>query len=240
MDENMKNNEANIDENASSVGTTETEANVTSSVSTAETEANVTPAVNTTVTDGNNAQPPKKEKKSKNKWLILLLLLISIGSVSVAVWAITRKQKPETPKPTESPILTPDYAPGELEKNAESMGDQGDSKLKQPKGGGAVSITYSKDVTIDLSDKKATLMFGNPSRSNQSMVLQIVIQDTIVVQSNTLKPGYQVKKLDLPSNTKLKKPGIYKGKFNVLYYNGDNGKKAVVNTEIPIDIKVQE
>ena len=189
---------------------------------------------------GDNGSKPKKEKVHwKKKLLIVLLILITCSSLGVAFWALfVRNDKPEQ-KEEEPKILEPDVAPGEKEKNAESMGDAGDKKLDQPKGGGAVSITYSKDVTIDLSDKTVTLLFGNPTRSNQSMVLQIVIQDNVIVQSDTLAPGYQVKKLDLKTDIGLK-PGTYKGKFNVLYYDSDTGKKAVVNTEIPIDIDVQQ
>lgn len=187
---------------------------------------------------GDNGSKPKKEKVHwKKKLLILLLLLITCTSLGVAYWAVfVRNNNPGQDEPK---ILEPDVAPGEKEKNAESMGDEGDKKLDQPKGGGAVSITYSKDVTIDLSDKIVSLLFGNPARSNQSMVLQIVIQDNVVVQSDTLSPGYQVKKLDLKTDVGLK-PGTYKGKFNVLYYDSYTGKKAVVNTEIPVDIDVQQ
>lgn len=187
---------------------------------------------------GDNGSKPKKEKVHwKKKLLILLLLLITCTSLGVTYWAVfVRNNNPEQDGPK---ILEPDVAPGEKEKNAESMGDEGDKKLDQPKGGGAVSITYSKDVTIDLSDKTVSLLFGNPTRSNQSMVLQIVIQDNVIVQSDTLSPGYQVKKLDLKTDIGLK-PGTYKGKFNVLYFDSDTGKKAVVNTEIPIDIDVQQ
>ena len=189
------------------------------------------------------SQPPEK-KKGKKKWLMALLLLLTFLSVSVAVWAVFFKEKPKAatpePKATEGPsILEPDRAPSDKEENAESMGDQGDKKLDQPEGGGAVSLTYSKDVSIDLSDKNVTLLFGNPSRSNQTMVVQIVIQDNIIVQSDTLAPGYQVKKLALDDGSKLK-PGTYSGKFKILYFDPNSGEKAVVNTEIPIDIEVKQ
>lgn len=189
-------------------------------------------------------QENEPKKKGKKKWVMALLLLLTFSSVSVAVWAIFFKEKPKaaTPKPeaTQGPsILEPDRVPENKEENAESMGDQGDKKLDHPEGGGAVSITYSKDVTIDLSDKNVTLLFGNPSRSTQDMVVQIVIQDTIIVQSDTLAPGFQVKKLALDDGSKLK-AGSYSGKFKILYFNPATGEKAVVNTEIPIDIEVKE
>ena len=176
-----------------------------------------------------------EKKNGKKKWLLLLILLMGISLVSVTAIGIfvhfTSKDKDEVA------ILTPDRAPGD-EENGKSMGDEGDDKLDQPEGGGAVSLTYTKDVVIDLSDNNVSLLFGNPSRSNQGMVLQIIIQDKVIVQSGTLKPGVQVKELELIGNAKLQ-PGVYEGKFNVLYYDMNSGDKAVVNTEIPVDINVK-
>ncbi|MBE5934525.1 MAG: hypothetical protein E7262_01870 [Lachnospiraceae bacterium] len=191
-----------------------------------------------TNTDSSVEKPEKKNKKKK----LLMLLLVILGIALVAALAIgifvyfTKDKAPQQKE--ETPILAPDRAP-EDEENGESMGDEGEEKLDQPKGGGAVSLTYTKDVVIDLSENKVSLLFGNPSRSNQGMVLQVIIQDKVIVQSGTLKPGIQVKELELTGNAKLQ-PGIYEGKFNVLYYDMDSGNKAVVNTEIPIDIKVQK
>ena len=70
----------------------------------------------------------------------------------------------------------PDYAPRQNEQYAEDIGDNDDSKLTQSEGGGAVSITYTTNVDIDLSKGIAELYFANPTKSNQDMVLQIVIK----------------------------------------------------------------
>ena len=84
-------------------------------------------------------------------------------------------------------------------------------------------------------------MFANPGKSLQDMVVQIVIDETVIVQSGTLKPGNQVTTLNLLDGAeKQLQPGGYDGKFVVFYYDPDSGEKAVVNTEIPITITVQE
>ena len=71
------------------------------------------------------------------------------------------------------------------------------------------------------------------------MVLQIVIQGEVVVQSGTLKPGNQVKTLDLMDGVEEKlTAGTYEGNFAVLYYDPETGEKAIVNTEIPVTITV--
>ena len=172
-----------------------------------------------------------ENKKSKSNLLILVLLIITVIAICVTVWALFFRDT--------GPVLAPDYAPQEEEQNAETIpGDTGE-KLDNPEGGGSVSLTYSREVSIDLSDETATLLFANPGKSNQDMVLQIVIQDTVIVQSGTLKPGNQVTALDLLDGAAKKlSAGTYEGNFNVLYYNPETGEKAIVNTEIPITITV--
>ena len=175
-----------------------------------------------------------KNENKQNKLillLILLLLLITLIAVGVTVWALFFRDS--------GPTLAPDYAPQEMEQHAETIPNDSGDKLDKPEGGGSVSLTYSNKVTVDLSDKMAALYFANPGKSNQDMVLQIAIQDTVILQSGTLKPGNQVKLLDLLEGAEeMLSPGGYEGKFIVLYYDPDSGEKAMVNTEIPITVNV--
>lgn len=167
------------------------------------------------------------------KLLIPVLILITLVAVGVTIWALCFRDA--------APVLAPDYAPVEEESNAQPIQDDSDEKLEAEEGGGAVSLTYSNEVTIDLSDKTAGLLFANPGKSLQDMVVQIVIEDTVIVQSGTLKPGNQVTTLDLLDGAESQlQSGGYDGKFVVFYYDPDTGEKAVVNTEIPITITVQE
>lgn len=180
-------------------------------------------------------QKDNKEQKRKKRWLLLLILLLLLlikSCVGVGVWNKYFR---------EPDVLTPDYAPQETEPNGEDIIGDDDDKMESPEGGGAVSLTYSTDVTIDLSDEAASLMFANPGKSNHDMVVQLVIQDTVIIQSGRLIPGKMVSKLDLLEDAaKLLVPGGYEGKFVVFYYDPDTGEKALVNTEIPLSITVQE
>lgn len=172
-------------------------------------------------------------KKGNVQWLLFSLFLVTAIAVGVTVWALFFRDS--------GPALTPDYAPQEEERHAQTIPNDSGEKLEQPEGGGSVSLTYSRDITISLGDKTAALLFANPGKSNQDMVLQIVIQDTVIVQSGTLKPGNQVTTLDLLDGAEKKlSAGTYEGNFNVLYYNQETGEKAIVNTEIPITIVVNE
>lgn len=86
----------------------------------------------------------------------------------------------------------------------------------------------------------AELYFVNPGKSNQDMVLQLVIQDEVVARSGKISPGKQVHKLELLEDAAKKlQSGGYEGKFTVLYYQPDSGEKSIVNTEIPVNITVE-
>lgn len=169
--------------------------------------------------------------KQRSNWLIPVLLVITIAAVCVTVWALFFRDS--------EPALAPDYAPQEEEQNAEPIPDDSGEKLDEPEDGSSVSLTYSRDVTVSLSEKEASLLFANPGKSNQDMVLQIVVQDEVIVQSGTLKPGNQVTVLPLADGMDEKlSAGTYEGNFVVLYYDPETGEKAIVNTEIPVTITV--
>ena len=170
----------------------------------------------------------QEDKKKKKKLLIFLILFILLDIILLVVLLGTRT------------TLAPDYAPVNEEKYAEDIGDDGDKKLDQTEGGGAVSLSYSTDVDISLDKKLATLFFANPSKSNQDMVLQIVVHDVVVAQSGTISPGKQIGKMDLLSSGARKlQAGGYDGKFVVLYYQPDTHEKTIVNTDIPVKITVR-
>lgn len=178
------------------------------------------------------------ETKSKKLMIIIiaLLALITVACATVAVVVLLDKDEPPT-------VLAPDYAPQDEDPNAEKIPDDNGDKLDQPEGGGAVSLIYTTDVTVDLSDKKATLLFGNPQKSNQDMVVQIVVKGQVIVQSGRITPGNRVTALDLLHDAPTLGAGTYTDencKFVVLYYDKDSGEKAILNTEIPITVTVQQ
>ena len=179
-----------------------------------------------------------ENKRNSNKILIIFLIFITVAAIGVTVWALFFR---ETEKPPT--ILAPDYAPVETDPNAESIpGDNTEGRKENEEGGGSVSLTYSAEATVDLSDGKVTrMLFANPGKSNQDMVVQIVIRDLVIVQSGTQNPGKMDTRLDLLEGVASRlTAGIYEGKFNILFYDPTTGEKAVVNTEIPITITVQE
>lgn len=174
-------------------------------------------------------------QNGKKKWLFLLLmlLLITFSCMCVTLWVLLFKDA--------DIVLTPDYAPQEIEVNQTPIGGDDSSKMETEDGGGAASLLYSSYVTIDLSEKQAVLMVANSGKSMQDMVVQIVIQDQIVAQSGRLTSGNKVTILNLLNGAEKKLTvGGYDAEFVVLYYDPDTGEKSIVNTEIPISVSVIE
>ncbi len=169
-----------------------------------------------------------QQEKKKKKWIIALLLLIAVNLV--LCFFLFR----------ENMTLAPDYAPVDEEQYAQDLGDGSNEKMQQEKGGGAVSLTYTTAVQIDADKKQASLYFANPSKSNQDIVLQVVVHDVVIAQSGKISPGKKVEKLDLiPSGAKQLQSGGYDGEFVVLYYQPDTHEKMIVNTEIPVKVTVE-
>lgn len=180
-------------------------------------------------------QQQTEKKESKKKWLLLLLLLLLITVASVAVTVTLLMQKPT--------VQAPDFAPQTVDENADKMDDDQDDKMEAQEGGGAISLTYSTQVTVDMGDGQARVLFQNPTRSTQDVVLQLVVgegdQETLVAQSQLIPAGYSLDVMELEQPMLLTQGG-YEGEFRVLCYDPDSGEKAVVNTVIPVDIMVQE
>ena len=172
------------------------------------------------------------KRPDKQNLLVFLLLLITVSAVCVSVWALFFR--------TSETALTPDYAP-KVEDHAQPIpGDTATGNEAQP-GSGSVSITYSNQVNIRLGDRTAKLLFANPGRSNQDMVLQLMIQDRVILQSGRILPGNQVEKLDVPPEAAaMLMAGGYEGIFLIHFYDRSSGEKAIVTTEIPVSVVVAE
>lgn len=166
----------------------------------------------------------ERQKKLNIIFVVVIVLLLGI-----IVYFLIEKGK----------NLKPDYAPGEIDERAVYTPDD-DKKLKSSEGGGAVSMSYSNVVSVDLKKKKIKLFFKNPSKSNQEIVLQIVIEQNgkeyVIAKTDRIPAGYSVYEMKL-LNTSLVKGG-YKGKFSIAYYDEKTLEKAVLNTNIPITISV--
>ena len=139
-----------------------------------------------------NNEKENKEQKGKEKrllLLLLLLLLITIIAVAISIWAIWFREK--------APVLAPDYAPKETETNAKPIGDEGDDKLEQPEGGGAVSLTYAKQVNMSISKKKRIRVWQIVIKISMILLIFLflaiyrMVRQFILTQSSKMRMGSQ-------------------------------------------------
>ena len=153
----------------------------------------------------------------------------------MTVWAVFFRE-------TEPPPLIPDYAPEEIEKNAEPIPGESDaSKIDAPEGGGAIGIQYANEAFIDLSDKTVYLQYINPGRSTQNTVLCIEIQGEIIARSGLILPGHKLRALPLSDGaSKRLSPGGYKAQFRILSYNPKNGEKSMIDAVADVYITVKK
>lgn len=171
-------------------------------------------------------------KRHQTKIIIAILLLISVTALSFGIWAMWFR----APK-----VLDPDYAAKEAEENAEQIEESSGEKLEAPEGGGAMSLIYNKKVDIDLSEGKADFLIGNPAESTVYLVAEIVIQDQVIAQSGAIKPGYRVTELELAAGAKdILQAGGYDGKIVLYMYNSENDERAILNSEIIVDVTISE
>lgn len=199
--------------------------------------------------NGTPAQTPQKQEPEKSfertrrdLRLAALLLLIPILLLVIRTgWF--------KPADDGKVVLAPDYPLIKDEPNSQPTEDD-QQKFEVSENGGAVALNYSDKVEYDLSDQTVTLFFANPGSSTQAVVLQIIVyggvnvdtgkpEEYLLAESGILRPGYYVERLDadLESNVSLAS-GVYSGVMRVLFYNEDTGERAVVNTEIPVNISV--
>ena len=74
----------------------------------------------------------------RTKGLFLLVGVVALVAIGVAIWALLFR--------TPAPPAIPDIAPA-VEDNAQPTGE-GEDKMPQAQGGGAVNLTYSDQVTL--------------------------------------------------------------------------------------------
>lgn len=171
-------------------------------------------------------------KKHSIKFIIAVLAIISVTSVTVAVWAVFFRG---------TVVLNPDYAAKAPEKNAEKIEESTSGGSDSSLGGGRVNLIYSPEVKIDLSEKSAELLIGNSAKSKQNIVVEIVIQNRVLVQSGAIFPGYRVLKLDLEAEAEtLLLEGRYKGLIRVYLYDAQSNEREMLSSDIEAEITVSQ
>ena len=115
-------------------------------------------------------------KNKKVLILIIALCLITFTSTTVTVVLLTKDAKPVD--------NTDIYPPVTKDPGADPIGEGSTTQppLENPEGGGAVSLTYSKQASAPKGDGIASILFQNPAKSNQSIVIQLHIADKTLIE----------------------------------------------------------
>ena len=174
---------------------------------------------------------------------ILALILASVALLSLSVMVLSSCADDEITPPTPSkPVITPDYPAPPVEEGAEDIGGDDEEKLEAEEGGGAVGMVYSDQVSVDLSDKPVSLLFANPKRSLNSMSLELVVQDMVLMETGTLVPGKRVTTATLKDEALVLSEGVYKtnAKLIVYFYDPETNVRSIVNSEIAVTVTVRQ
>lgn len=170
-----------------------------------------------------------KNKRKKYRMCVMILWVILLLGIGVIVALCVKKSRSD------------DFAP-KVDQAAEQMESSGE-KLDEPKGGGAVSLTYSTVVTVSTEDRTVRILFENPSKSTKDTSLQLTVngqnegEELLIAESELIPAGYKLAQMNLKDKVDLD-PGKYEGNLKVLYYDSENGEKEVVDTKIPVTLAV--
>jgi hypothetical protein len=169
----------------------------------------------------------------KTLLIIIALSVVLVIAICVSVWAIFFREGDD--------VLPPDYPPQDTDDNQVPIPDDDGGEIETPEGGGAVNITYAENVTVDLSDKKASLYYANPSRSNQNVAVAIVIGEDVIIKSELITPGNMVTSLPLVDGAEKKLAvGGYNAEIIIYCYHPETGEKAMVDTKGSVIVTVVE
>jgi len=136
-------------------------------------------------------------------------------------------------------VLPPDQAYEEKDPQIEPYPDQpGTLDPIAPEDGGMASFTCEAQLTVQLSAERVDLMFANPSRSQQNMVIEVCVDEQVIAQSGRIEPGYRVTSLPLLAREQLT-VGIYQATVRIYFYQPQTGAQ-MVDTSVPVMLTVKD
>ncbi len=174
--------------------------------------------------------------KSRIPFLILLLgLLAGIGvGIALLINMLTGN---------DVPVISPNHPLPDIDSNIEEIVDDnsGTPNSNISEGGGAVSMIYSLNATIDLTDSDIDILFKNPSKSNHDVALELYIEKdgerVLIAKSGRIPAGNMLRDMDLMPDAAIITEGVYEGVYKVIYYNPQTGERALVESDIT-DVEV--
>jgi hypothetical protein len=174
--------------------------------------------------------------KNRTKTTMIIATTILFSALLIVAVVIMNKNI----EVNNSGVLEPDYEHISLDSNAQTIPEETvDEPANNSQGGGSMKLVYSDKVFVDLKNLKVGLYYQNPSSSSHSIVVQIIIargdEQYLVAESGGIDPGYMLTEMKLNKDIKLSE-GIYKGIMKLWFFDPETGDRAVVDTNIPVEI----
>lgn len=166
----------------------------------------------------------------KSRFLFFILLFGSLCGIGIAGYLLWNMLI--SPVPT----IAPEYPLPEDDPYDQPLEDDESEKVESEAGGGSVTMAYTLEAGLSLSDKTASVYFMNPNASNHSVSLDLYIvsgeQEVMIAQSGLVSPGYGLTQMDLIEDAVNLSEGVYEGYYKVHYYNSETGEMALVESTI--------
>lgn len=188
---------------------------------------------------GHRQEPPEREKSANAVRCLAAALFVLIVVIIILLLRSCNRLGNEP-----SVVLPPDYTDLLPDDGAETIPGDNSTQATAPSGGGSVTITFMGDMHYSLSTRTLSLCYQNPRSSTHSVVVQVILtsggSEYLLAQSGIVQPGYQITSLAAAEQAPQLSPGGYIGKLKLLFYDPVTGQQAIVDTDIPCTIVVQE
>ena len=164
------------------------------------------------------------------KFLIPVLMIITAVSVVVSVYFAVFYEAKD--------VVAPDFMPVEQDEKVDKIAGETDtSKMEKEEGGGSVTVICKDEAVLSIGSGKISMFYQNPSRSNSAVVVQLLIGETVVAQSGSIKPGYELEEMEFLNNIELSVGG-YNGSMKIFYYDEETNEKSIVESVVEAEIFV--
>lgn len=170
-------------------------------------------------------------KKSRLMFLILLLGLLA----ALVILGSLLLKSPAGPKPAPGPgpsVITPDHPLPPVDDNSQKLEDDDSQKAETPDGGGSLSMIYTLEATLDLSEKTIGIYIKNPNASSHNVTVDFYIVsggvEYLVAQSGLLEAGYGLTQMTLLENAPTLSEGLYTGLYRLHCFDPVSGEQAMV------------
>lgn len=162
---------------------------------------------------------------------LLLFSLLMAGTVTTSTFVATTLLTPVDPGEQYNPIPEPDPMVEPIEDDNSST-----DRVESPNGGGFVSMSYTLQAVLDLSDGNIDIFYQNPGKSNHDVALELYVvsgdMEILIARSGLIQAGYQLTKLTFIEDSAILHEGTYNGKYKTIYYNSETGERSLVESDL--------